>query len=106
MVMAGVLLCSSASWAMDPSIRCQIDKLKLASKYTACRIKAAADAVKRFGSADFSPCDESFLAAWELAEARTISRGVPCWTTGDGASVQAAITAYTDNLANSLDRGQ
>ena len=99
-----MLLWASGSWGMDPAVRCQVDKLKIASKYTACRLKAEADAVKHFAQPDFSACDAAFNLAWEGVEMRTILKGTPCWSTGDALNVQNAIDAHLDALAAGLSK--
>jgi hypothetical protein len=103
-----LLASSSASLAMDPSVRCQVDKLKIASKYLSCRLKAEAKAAKRFTAADVSECDAAFFESWGTAEERSLSRGVACWTTGDAATMHQAMAAYCDALAHGLsqDAGQ
>jgi hypothetical protein len=82
--------------------------LKISSKYTACRLKAEADAAKRFRAAEFGDCDAAFFSAWNSAEERSMARGIACWTMGDAATMQAAIAAYCDALAHGLsqDAGQ
>ena len=103
-VVVAAVLCSSASWAMDPSVRCQVDKLKLSSKYVTCRLKAEAQAVKRFRAPEVDECDAAFYTAWNAAEERSLSRGVACFSPGDAATVQAALAVYCDSLAHGLSQ--
>lgn len=105
---AVVLLSSWPSLAMDPSVRCQVDKLKISSKYIACRLKSEAKAAKRFRAPEMDDCDAAFYAAWNAAEERSLARGIACFTTGDAAAVQASLAAYCDSLAHGLsqDAGQ
>lgn len=99
---AGVLLSASSAAAVDPAIRCQADKLKVAAKYTFCRLKAEAEAAKSFGEPDFAKCDAAFSAGWQQAESRALSKGTPCWTSGDQAGVQGDLAAQSGALADHL----
>ena len=100
-----LVLCASTARAMDPAIKCQTQKLKAAAKYTACRLKAEADAARHFATPDFGKCDATFAADWRNAEARALAQGTPCWTSGDAAAVQGDITAQTDALSDALASG-
>ncbi len=108
LMVAAVLLCSSASLAIDPQLRCQMEKLRISSKYVACRLRAEALAVKRFRAPQFDECDAAFFTAWNAAEERSLLRGLACYTTGDAAAVQASLAAYCDALAHGVshDAGQ
>jgi hypothetical protein len=101
-----LLLSASSASAVDPAIRCQADKLKVAAKYTFCRLKAEADAARAFATPDFSKCDTAFSAGWQQAEARALGKGAPCWTSGDQATVQADLAAQSGALANHLAGGK
>ena len=103
-VVAAVLLYSSAGFAMDPSVRCQVDKLKISSKYITCRLKSEAQAVKRFRAPEVDECDAAFYVAWNAAEERSLARGIACFTTGDAAAVQASLASYCDGLAHGLSQ--
>ena len=100
-----LVLSASSALAMDPAIKCQTQKLKAAAKYTACRLKAEADAARHFAAPDFGKCDATFAADWQSAEARALAQGAPCWTSGDAATVQADITAQTEALSDALAGG-
>lgn len=100
----GVLLAASAATATDPSIKCQSDKLKLAAKYTACRLLAEAEAARSFIAPDFRTCANKYAAGWKKAEARALGKGIACWTTGDVEAVQGDIDAHTAALAAWLGR--
>ncbi len=105
MVAVAVVLSASAAAAVDPSIKCQSDKLRLAAKYMVCRLNAEAGAARTFSTPDFGKCGKKFLAGWEKAERRAMGKGVPCWTTGDAEQVKGSIDAHTSGLASALDNG-
>lgn len=102
---AALLLTASTALAVDPSIKCETDKLRLIAKYTACRLNAEADAARAFGTPDFSKCESSFLAGWTKAEARARAKGVACWTEGDAEVVKGSIDSHTGSLAENLGGG-
>jgi hypothetical protein len=102
---AVLLITASGALAIDPSIKCETDKLRLVAKYTACRLNAEADAAREFGTPDFSKCESSFLAGWTKAEARARSKGAPCWTEGDAEVVKGSIDSHTGSLAENLGGG-
>ena len=102
MLGAGLLVAASAASAIDPSIKCESDKLKLAAKYTACRLAAEADAIREFTTPSFTKCENSYLSGWDKAESRARAKGAPCWTEGDAEEVKGDIDAHTGSLAESL----
>ncbi len=104
MMGVAVVLSATAASAVDPAIKCQSDKLRLAAKYTVCRLNAESDAARSFGEADFSKCAADYLAGWAKAEARATAKGAPCWTNGDAEAVQGDIDAHTSSLASSLGK--
>ena len=101
-IVTAVVLAASTASAMDPATRCQVAKLKSVAKYTACRLKAEADAAKRRATPLFDRCIDSFDLAWQLAEDRAMAAGTSCWSTGDAASVRSSIDSHTTSLASSL----
>jgi len=106
MVGGGLLFAASAAMATDPSIKCQTDKLRLISKYTACRLAAEADAARSFSLPEFDSCESSYLAGWAKAEARARAKGAPCWTEGDADVVKSGVDSHLDSLAESLAGGK
>ena len=105
MTTLAAMMVASSALAIDPSIKCQSDKLRLAAKYTACRLNAEAQAARDFAAPDFTKCTNKYRAGWEKAEARALSKGAPCWTSGDAEAVQGDIDAHTGGLAESLGYG-
>ena len=106
MLGGGLLLAASSALAVDPSIKCESDKLRLAAKYTACRLTAEADAAREFTTPVFDKCENSYLAGWAKAEARARAKGAPCWTEGDASVVKGDIDAHTGSLAEALAGGK
>lgn len=104
MIGAAVILSATAASAVDPAIKCQSDKLRLAAKYTVCRLNTEADAARKFTAPNFSKCTQDYLSGWKKAEDRAVAKGAPCWTSGDAEAVQGDIDAHTSGLAASLER--
>jgi len=102
MVMMTVLFCASSAWAVDPAIKCQAEKLRLAAKYVACRLNAEAVAARAFSEPTFDKCASDFLAGWSKAEERALHQGTHCWTTDDAASVKSDLDTDTGGLASWL----
>jgi len=100
--LSALLLSASSASAMDPAIRCQADKLKIAAKYTFCRLKAEADAARTFAAPEFAKCDAAFAAGWAQAESRALGKGTPCWTSGDASVVQGDLAEQSGALADHL----
>lgn len=105
MVGGGLLFAASAAMAVDPSIKCQTDKLRLISKYAACRLAAEATAARSFSAPQFDSCESSYLSGWSKAESRARAKGVACWTEGDADVVKGSLDAHLDSLAESLAGG-
>lgn len=102
---SGLLFAASSALAIDPSIKCESDKLRLAAKYTACRLSAEANAAREFAAPVFDKCESSYLSGWTKAEDRARAKGVPCWTEGDASVVKGDIDAHTGSLAEALAGG-
>lgn len=93
-----VLWAGSVSAATDVE-RCEAAKLKVAAKYSACRLKAAAKAVVTGGPVDYSRCDDKLVSKWGMVEA---GGGGMCPTNGDLADVQDQVTTDADLIARKL----
>jgi hypothetical protein len=85
---SSLLLPGLASAVLDPAIKCQAAKLKLAGKYASCRLLADAAAVKNGTAANYSTCDTKIQEGWAKVEA---SLGTECPTAGDLDDVQTSI---------------
>ncbi|HSP95951.1 MAG TPA: hypothetical protein VL049_01725 [Candidatus Dormibacteraeota bacterium] len=106
MLGSGLLFAASTALAVDPSIKCETDKLRLAAKYTACRLAADAEAARDFTTPTFDKCENTYLLAWAKAEEHARAKGAPCWTEGDAMVVKGDIDAHTGSLAASLSGGK
>ena len=102
MVTLAILLGASSASAIDPAIKCQSDKLRLAAKYITCRLNAEAGAARDFAEPSFAKCTSDYLDGWKKAETRAIAKGTHCWTSGDASVVQGDIDAHTGALAEWL----
>jgi hypothetical protein len=80
---------------VSPAVKCQTAKLKAAGKKGGCRGKAAAKAVKKGLSPDYSKCSDKFDKGFQKAEDKG---GVECPSTGDATTVEAVIDACTDDV--------
>jgi hypothetical protein len=89
--------------ALDRSVKCESDKLKVAGKYAACRLGAESKAVKSGAAANFSKCSAQFSDKWQTIEARA-GAGV-CPSEGDESSIAARITADGGEVATLLAGG-
>lgn len=76
--------------------KCQSGKVKESGKYAACRFKALAKGIKDGVAPDFTKCNDKLSNKWTKLEEKT------CSTTGDGATVKAAIDACYDVVAGNL----
>ncbi|MEO8605148.1 MAG: hypothetical protein ABI629_21450 [bacterium] len=102
MILLTVFLAAPSAWAIDPAIKCQSDKLRLAAKYMTCRLNAEAAAARDFDTPDFSKCVSAYLGAWKKAEARAAAKGTHCWTSNDAEVVKDDIDTQADSLAGWL----
>lgn len=96
------LLDVETSAALTAGEKCEAAKLKAASRYVACRLKAQRTAIITGIAVDYTKCDERFAAAFSAAETRAAGA---CPSTGDQSATQAQIDGLTDNLASSFAGG-
>ncbi|MGH7786901.1 MAG: DUF1566 domain-containing protein [Candidatus Binatia bacterium] len=87
------LCAAQAAWSATVAQRCESGKLTVAAKYSACRLKAEAKAVKKGTAADFSKCDSKFAAKWAVYE------DGDCPLIGDLAAQQRDLSADTRRTA-------
>jgi cysteine-rich repeat protein len=80
--------------------RCQSGKTKEAGKYAQCTFKAASKGVKTGLAPDYVRCGTKLSGRWARLEA-----GASCLTSGDLASVQAAIDGCHAAVAAALGGG-
>jgi hypothetical protein len=98
-----VSLVPLAAGAADPAIKCESGKLKEASKYSACRLKADAKAVTKGIAADYAKCEEKFADKWTKTETKA-GVGI-CPSEGDQVSMDARITTDSAEIATLLAGG-
>lgn len=85
--------------AADPAIECQAGKLKEASKYAGCRLKADSKAASRGTEPNFTKCDAKFGIKWQKVEDKAAGA---CATTGDLAAVQHQVAENAISVADKL----
>ena len=95
----GSLLCGTVAFASDPALTCESYKLKVVSKYDACRFKAYSTSVRANSSPDFGRCS---LDRFTAAETRANGE---CLTTGDQPAIQDFVDFCTDRVAVALSGG-
>jgi hypothetical protein len=98
-VVVFLALVSPAQAGPTASQRCEAAKLQTATRYTACRGRATATAIKRGDVADFTRCDDLYSKRWQRWEALW---GVECPTVGDEAAMKAQCTSCVDAYASAL----
>ncbi len=99
-VALGLLLAfTSPVQADDPAVKCEAGKLKEASKYGACRLKAESKAVKKAQAADYTKCEQKFDEKWDRVEGK--AEGT-CPTNGDESGIEGDIAEHCDMIAAKL----
>ncbi len=68
LAMAGVL--PATAGALTAGEKCEADKLKAVGKYTFCRMKAEAKAIKTNTAPDYAKCDEKYGDKWAVVEGK------------------------------------
>jgi hypothetical protein len=99
LLVAALALPASMARAVEPAVRCEAEKNRIAGQYLSCRHKAVAAALKRAANPDFSRCETTFARKWTAIEART---GAACPTIGDAAAMRAMFDQMTTASANLL----
>jgi hypothetical protein len=101
--LAGILAFGGgAAQALSAADKCEAAKNKIAGKYSFCRQKAEAKAIKKGASPDYTKCDPSFSQKWTDAET---AGGGMCPTNGDESAMQSCITAHANAVAAALMSG-
>jgi len=88
------LVLTSVAWGAEFQT-CLAAKLKVASNYSACRLKVAAKAAKRGAAPDYLRCDSRFALSWAAIESRSTS--ALCPTHGDSAIIAGALADAADH---------
>ena len=80
--LAVMFLSASATQAADPALKCETGKLKEASKYGSCRLKAEVKGVKKGLAPYFTKCEERFSKKWNSLEEKAGPASVRARTMG------------------------
>lgn len=99
---AMLLLGVGSAGALTDAEKCHSSELKVAGKYSFCRLKAEAKAVKTASPPDYSKCDESFAAKFSQADAKGMGQ---CPASATQAEIQAYLTQCSDDVATALGGG-
>lgn len=89
-------MCSADVQAAEPATTCEAGKLKIASKYSSCRLKADAKAVTKNEAPDYSKCELKFADMW--AKAQSKAEGA-CPANNDKPTVRSVLVQCTANAA-------
>lgn len=98
-----ILAHAAPTHAAAPAAKCESGKLKTASKYGACRLKAEAKAVIKGAPADHAKCSSKFNIKWGTIEAAA-GAGI-CPTEGDGTSIDVRMADDASQIALLLSGG-
>ena len=85
---------------LSPAVKCESSKLRESSKYSACRLKADAKAVRKDIAADYAKCEVKFADMWTHVENRAGAGNCP--SEGDQASMDSRITTDVAEVATLL----
>ncbi len=105
-ILAGLSAGGDAALA-GPTVeeKCSADKAKVAGKYSSCRLKAEAKAIRTGNPADFDRCDEKLLAKWDKAEQLAERRGGACVDTFTGFDIQSLLIDQTGVVTGVISAG-
>lgn len=101
-IVIGLMLASNGAQAATDIQKCAAGKIKLAAKYTKCRLLADAKSAKTGEPADYTKCDAAQLAKWAAIEDKYDAN---CLVRGDQSAVQNDVTGATDCLVDGLVDG-
>jgi hypothetical protein len=96
-----LVLIGALAYAGAAAAQCEAKKLKIAGKYSFCRLKLESKMVKKGEPPDYFDCYDKYSYKWQLAEAAPGS----CPSQGDEEALEAFITQHTDDLAVGLAGG-
>jgi len=107
--LVAVLLTSGLASAASVPDGCQATKNKESGSLLKCLQSAEAKRVVSGDNAGYADavtaCEAKFSDKWSAAELKATAKGESCQTTGDGATIQAAIAESVDCIAEALDSG-
>jgi hypothetical protein len=96
---AVVAIAAGSAHAATNGEKCAAAKIKVAGKYTACRLSADSKAESLNEAADYTKCDSKQADSWQKIEDKY---GAECLTSGDQASIQAELKDATDCVSGVL----
>jgi hypothetical protein len=96
------LLHGTAAIALSPADKCEAAKNKLAGKYSFCRQKTLAKAIRTGARPEYSQCDTKLLEKWVRAEQKAFDTGTPCKDSVGGPEVQSYLILNSEILAAAL----
>ncbi|MBX3027858.1 DUF1566 domain-containing protein [bacterium] len=99
---AALLLAAGRAGAVSDAEKCQSSELKTSGKYSFCRLKAEAKAVKTATTPDYGKCDDSFAAKFNQADTNGMGQ---CPAGATQAQIQAFLTQCSDDVATALAGG-
>lgn len=99
LLLAALSLPAPLAAAVEPAIRCEAEKHRIAGQYLSCRHRTIAAALKRGDDPDFSRCGMKFERKWAAIEARA---GAVCPTIGDAVAMREMFDQVTAASARLL----
>lgn len=93
-------IATSGAAAADDAEKCLLTKIKIVSKYEACRFKAEATAISKSMTVDNSKCEAKFTASWAAAE---LKYGLDCPTNGDAATRRDDSSGHVSAVVLALE---
>jgi hypothetical protein len=108
-VLAAVLITSGVASAASVPDGCQATKNKESGSLLKCLQSAEAKLVVSGDNVGYAEavtaCEAKFSDKWSAAELKATAKGESCQTTGDQATIQAAIAESVDCIAEALSSG-
>lgn len=98
-----IVLFVTATHAATPAEKCEMNKLTQSARYSMCRLKADAKAVKKGLPPDYTKCEEIFAKKWSVIEAKP--GAAECPSRGDESSMNARVTGDAAEIATLLAGG-
>jgi len=108
-VLAAVLITTGVASAASVPDGCQATKNKESGSLLLCLQSAEAKRVLSGDNAGYAEavtaCGAKFSDKWSAAELKATAKGETCQTTGDQATIQAAIAESVECISEALDSG-
>src|SRR5262245_29443899 len=101
-MVATVLIIAGSAWGIGPADKCEAAKNRIAGKYSYCRQKTLAKAIRTGARPEYSQCDAKLLEKWANAEQSAFDTGTLCRDSVGGPEVQSYLTSNSETLAAAL----